>query len=121
MEALKMEDRVDRWNDDRLDELSRRMDEGFKEMREGFDRMVTREEVKEIITTINARIEQVDRETKERFEQAGRETKEGFDKVGRETKEGFQQVDERFDRLYYTLITASFGLVVSVVLAVAFG
>ncbi len=34
-----MEDRVDRWNDDRLDELSRRMDEGFKEMREGFARV----------------------------------------------------------------------------------
>lgn len=35
-----MEDRVDRWNDDRLDELSRRMDEGFKEVnsdiKEGF-------------------------------------------------------------------------------------
>jgi len=38
MEALKMEDRVDSWNDDRLDELSRRVDEGFKEMREGFAR-----------------------------------------------------------------------------------
>lgn len=24
------------WNDDRLDEFSRRTDEGFKEMREGF-------------------------------------------------------------------------------------
>lgn len=38
-----MEDRVDRWNDDRLDELSRRMDAGFKEvreeMREGFARI----------------------------------------------------------------------------------
>ncbi len=38
-----MEDRVDRWNDDRLDELSRRMDQGFKElrgeMREGFARI----------------------------------------------------------------------------------
>ncbi|MDQ2630144.1 MAG: hypothetical protein M3Y75_04085 [Actinomycetota bacterium] len=43
MEALRMEDRVDRWNDDRLDELSRRMDQGFKElrgeMREGFARI----------------------------------------------------------------------------------
>jgi chromosome segregation ATPase len=110
MEALKMEDRVDRWNDDRLDELSRRMDEGFKEMREGFAQMVTREEMKEMIAPIKARVEQVDREMKERFEQAGRETKEGF-----------QQVDQRFDRLYYTMITASFGLVASVILAIAFG
>ena len=27
---------MENWNDDRLDELSRRMDAGFKEMREGF-------------------------------------------------------------------------------------
>jgi hypothetical protein len=39
MEVLEMEDGVDRWNDDRLDELSRRMDEGFKEMGEGFARV----------------------------------------------------------------------------------
>lgn len=34
-----MERPMDNWNDDRLDELSRRMDEGFKEMREGFGRI----------------------------------------------------------------------------------
>lgn len=37
MEALLEKERdVENWNDDRLDELSRRMDNGFKEMREGF-------------------------------------------------------------------------------------
>ncbi len=37
MEALlEREGDVDSWNDDRLDELSRRVDDGFKEMREGF-------------------------------------------------------------------------------------
>ena len=30
---------MDSWNDARLDEMSRRMDAGFKEMREGFARM----------------------------------------------------------------------------------
>jgi hypothetical protein len=44
MEALlEKEGKVENWNDDRLDELSRRMDTGFtemrKEMREGFARM----------------------------------------------------------------------------------
>jgi hypothetical protein len=106
MEALKMEDRVDRWNDDRLDELSRRMDEGFKEMREGFARMVTREEMREMIAAINARVEQ-----------AERETKEGFNRVDQR----FEQVDKRFDRLYYTMITASFGLVASAILGATFG
>ena len=34
-----MEAKQTNWNDDRLDELSRRVDDGFKEMREGFARM----------------------------------------------------------------------------------
>jgi hypothetical protein len=40
MEALlEKEGNVDSWNDERLDELSRRVDDGFKEMREGFARL----------------------------------------------------------------------------------
>lgn len=40
MEALlEKEGDVERWNDERLDELSRRMDKGFDEMREGFSRI----------------------------------------------------------------------------------
>ena len=46
-----MERPMENWNDARLDELSRHMDEGFKEMREGFarieekmEKMVTRDE-----------------------------------------------------------------------------
>jgi hypothetical protein len=63
MVVLKMERPMDNWNDDRLDELSRHLDEGFKEMREGFAR-----------------------------------------------------IDQRFERLYYVLITGSFGVIASVVL-----
>lgn len=43
MEALlEKEGKVENWNDDRLDELSRRMYAGFKEMREGFARVDAR-------------------------------------------------------------------------------
>ncbi len=43
MEALlEKEGDVENWNDDRLDELSRRMDAGFTEMREGFTRVDAR-------------------------------------------------------------------------------
>ena len=35
-----MEDPVDSWNDDRLDELSRRVDNGFKEINDRFDRLL---------------------------------------------------------------------------------
>lgn len=62
-----MEMPMDNWNDERLDELSRRMDEGFKEMREGFARidkrfetMVTREEMKELIASINGRFNRLE-------------------------------------------------------------
>lgn len=33
---------VERWNDERMDELSRRVDAGFSEMREGFARVDTK-------------------------------------------------------------------------------
>jgi ribosome assembly protein YihI (activator of Der GTPase) len=39
MELLTMEAKRTNWNDDRLDELSGRVDEGFKEMRQGFARV----------------------------------------------------------------------------------
>ncbi|HXR60714.1 MAG TPA: hypothetical protein VN732_05255 [Solirubrobacterales bacterium] len=40
MEALlEKEGNVESWNDERLDELSRRVDAGFEEMRKGFARM----------------------------------------------------------------------------------
>jgi hypothetical protein len=40
MEALlEKEGTVESWNDERLDELSRRVGDGFKEMREGFARI----------------------------------------------------------------------------------
>jgi len=40
MEALlEREADVESWNDERMDELSRRMDDGFNEMRAGFDRI----------------------------------------------------------------------------------
>jgi len=77
-----MERTVNSWNDDRLDELSRRMDDGFKEMREGFARMVTREEMKELIASINVRFEQIDKR---------------FDQVDKR----FDRLENRVDRLYY--------------------
>jgi hypothetical protein len=112
MEALKMETPMDSWNDERLDELSRRMDDGFKEMREGFARIdqrveqvVSREEMKELIASVNTRFDRVENEMKD-----------GFARVDQR----FEHVDQRFDRLYYAMVTALFGLVVSAILAMNF-
>lgn len=78
MEAiLEKEANVESWNDERLDELSSRVDDGFKEMRAGFAR--------------------VDREMKEGFARVDWEMKEGFGRVDREMKEGFSRIDAKFD------------------------
>ena len=80
MEALlEKEADVESWNDERMDELSGRVDSGFKEMREGFAR--------------------VDKEMKEGFARVDREMKEGFVRVDKEMKEGFVRVDVKFDKL----------------------
>lgn len=88
-----MEDRVDSWNDDRLDELSGRVDEGFKEMREGFARVDR--EMKQGFTRVDQRFEQV----------ASRE------EMG-EVRVELRHLNERFDRLMHGLMVAgvSFGL-----------
>jgi histidinol phosphatase-like enzyme len=82
MEALKMETPMDRWNDDRLDELSRRMDDGFKQvnadMKEGFAQM-------------DQRFAQMD----QRFERMDQR---------------FESVDQKFDRLLHTLALISWGV-----------
>lgn len=77
------ESQMDNWNDDRLDELSGRMDEGFKGMREGFVRIDQRFATKE-------------------------EMKKGFSEV----KGELRHLNERFDRLMHGLMVAgvSFGL-----------
>ena len=58
MEALlEKEADVESWNDERLDELSRRMDDGFKEMRVGFVRVDR--EMKEGFTQLGDRIDRL--------------------------------------------------------------
>ena len=76
MEALlEKEADVESWNDERMDELSRRVDDGFKEMREGFAR--------------------VDKEMKEGFVRVDEEMKAGFDRVDAK----FVRFDAKFDKL----------------------
>lgn len=59
MEALlEKEGTVESWNDERMDELSRRMDDGFKEMREGFARVD--KEMKEGFTRVDSKFDVVD-------------------------------------------------------------
>ena len=67
MEALlEKEGDVENWNDERMDELSRRMDAGFSEIREGFveinrklDRIPTREEIDHRFEATERRVDRV--------------------------------------------------------------
>jgi hypothetical protein len=58
MEALlEKEAEVESWNDERLDELSRRVDDGFKEMRAGFARVD--KEMKDGFAQVDAKFEKL--------------------------------------------------------------
>jgi hypothetical protein len=99
MEVLMMEREMGSWNDDRLDELNRRVDEGFAKVDKRFEQ-------------VDKRFEQVDK----RFEQvASREDLAEMKLASREeigeVKAELRHLNERFDRLYYTLLVVMIGLV----------
>jgi len=86
MEALlEKEGNVESWNDERMDELSRRVDAGFKEMREGFSR-------------IDKRFERVD----ERFATVA-------------TREDFQNLEARLFKTLLTLLAIFGGVISALV------
>lgn len=61
--------------------------------------------------------DRVDSWNDDRLDELSRRMDEGF----KEMREGFARMDQRFERLYYTMITASFGLVASLILGLVFG
>lgn len=82
-----MEGEVSNWNDDRLDELNRRVDEGFVRVDERFIRLEG--EMKEGFARVDKRLEQV----------SSRE------EIG-EVKAQLDRLTGRIDRLYALLIVA---------------
>ena len=76
-----METPMNSWNDDRLDELNGRVDHGFKAVDKRFEQ-------------VDKRFEQIDK----RFEQVA--SREEIAEVRAELR----YLNERFDRLYYTLL-----------------
>jgi len=61
----------------------------------------------------DARLDELSRRMDEGF----KEMREGFARID----ERFERVDQRFERLYLVIITASVGLIASVLLAAVFG
>jgi hypothetical protein len=97
MEALlEKEGTVENWNDERLDELARRMDKGFEEA-------ATKVELTALRNEVNLRFDRVD----ERFGEV--------DQRLHEVTSGLRYLGERFDRLQNTLLIGFLGLIAAVV------
>jgi hypothetical protein len=92
MEALKVRGHVDSWNDDRLDELSGRVDAGFAK---------------------------VDEELKTGFAKVDEEMKAGFVKVDKEMKSGFAELRAANERMYRLLLGSAVSIVVALIAALA--
>jgi hypothetical protein len=119
MEALlEKEGDVENWNDERLDELSRRVDDGFKEMREGFARIDARfDRVDQRFDRVDERFERVD-ERFERVDERFARTDERF--AGLATRGDFQNLEARLFKALLTLLVI-FGGVISTLIAIKAG
>jgi DNA anti-recombination protein RmuC len=96
MEALlEKEADVESWNDERMDELSRRMDAGF-------EKAVTKEEMSLRFDAVDKRFDEVDR----RFGDVGKR----FDKIDTQ----LERVNDRLDFMGNTFILACAGIVAAV-------
>jgi hypothetical protein len=99
MEAMRQS-----WSDDRLDDLSDRVEAGFVRVDERFARVEAR--MDEGFSRLDARIDATAAELRQ-------EMKSGFDRVDRR----FERLEQRFDRLLLTLTVVALGLVGSLLVA----
>ena len=124
MEALlEKEGNVESWNDERLDELARRMDKGF----EG---MATKVELAALKTEMNLRFDRVDERSDEfsgRFGEVGKrfdEVNGRFGEVGKRFDKidgQFMHINDRLDRLDHAVLVGAFGVVAAVLANGFFG
>jgi len=100
MEALlEKEGTVDSWNDERLDELSRRMDAGF-------EKMATKEEMNLRFDAVDLRFDEMDARLG-RFE-------------GSITAQ-LSDIGSRLDRLSNGLLVGAFGVIAALIANMVFG
>ncbi|MGN6586360.1 MAG: hypothetical protein ACTHKT_02655 [Solirubrobacterales bacterium] len=96
METLKMTNQMNSWNDDRLDELNSRVNDGFAKVDERFVRLEG--EMKAGFAGIDKRFEKADERFATRAEMG-------------EVKAQLNRLNDRFDRLIFVLIAACVGLI----------
>ena len=88
----------DTWTDERLDDLSRRMETGF-------------DRVHQDLRDLNGRFDAFNQRMDERFESANKRTDERFEAANQRTDERFDAVDARFDSLQRTMLQIGGGMI----------
>lgn len=107
MEALlEKEGKVENWNDDRLDELSRRMDAGFAEM-------ATKAELTDLKDDMNRRFGEADA----RFGRFEGSVSARFNKIDNQ----LAHINDRLDRMNNTLLVGSLGVIAALIANGIFG
>lgn len=107
MEALlEKEGTVESWNDERLDELARRMDAGF-------ERAATKEEMNLRFDAVDKRFDVVDR----RFKEIGQQMNCGFAEVNAQ----LGRLNDRLDRFVSTFVIVSATVAAAVIGNAVFG
>ena len=100
MEALlEKEGDVENWNDDRLDELSQMVKEGFARIDRRFDQLPTREEIDQRFSAaardVDHRVGATDREVNNRFDS---------------TERRIDRVSGRLEHMVWAMVAAAGGL-----------
>jgi archaellum component FlaC len=90
-----------KWNEARLDDLNKKVEEGFKKVDQGFKR------VDERFKRIDERFERID----ERFERVD----ERFEKVNEEFKAVRAEMKAGFDRMQWTMFGAAVAVIVALI------
>jgi len=97
----------EKWTDERLDDLNKKVDKGF-------------ERTERAIAETKAEIKELRRETKAEMHAGFRRADGEIKDLRREMKEGFDKVDARFDRLSQILIGGAIAIVVALIGSNAF-
>jgi archaellum component FlaC len=115
MKALEMERPMTEWNDDRLDELNGRVNDGFAKVAEHFIRLEG--EMKEGFAKLDGEMNRRFGEVDKRFEGIDKRF-EGIDKRFDKIDHRFEHFEQRLDRVLNTLLAAALGFGGTVLVAV---
>jgi hypothetical protein len=97
----------EKWTDDRLDDLNKKVDDGFAE---------TKAEMREGFARVDAQIARLDGDIKE----LRRDTTNQIDGLRGEMNERFNSVDARFDSVNRNMIAGFFVVVAAIIGSSAF-